>query len=70
MDYDVDDAGRDKATRILVREPVDVNARKVKCSRSLITSYCEVDHRVDQHQNQHHVVHHKHQHQHQHQHHD
>ena len=27
------DAGRDKATRILVKEPVDVNARKVKCIR-------------------------------------
>ena len=34
---DGDNAGRDKATRILVKEPVDVNARKAKLIKILIT---------------------------------
>ena len=34
---DGDNAGRDKATRILVKEPVDVNARKAKFIKILIT---------------------------------
>ena len=36
-DDDGDDTGRDKATRILVKEPVDVNARKAKFIILLIT---------------------------------